>query len=109
MFAYDISTLHRGLIIGQASAGAASGLGSRPYFLSDRLSISVPDAVTRNPYTGTNWEGVGVIPDVKIDPKDAVLAAYSRALKSVSDTYDPLGELAQAQNDPAAALKAFLP
>lgn len=31
----------------------------------------MPDAVTRNPYTGTNWEGVGVVPDVDIDPKDA--------------------------------------
>ena len=109
MFAYDIRTLHRGLIIGQASAGAASGLGSRPYFLSDHLSISVPDAVTRNPYTGTNWEGVGVIPDVKIDPKDALLASYSRALRNVSDSYDPLGDVAQAQKDPAAALEAFLP
>lgn len=109
MFAYDISTLHRGVIIGQASAGAANGLGSKPYFLSDHLSISVPDAVTRNPYTGTNWEGVGVLPDVKIDPKDALLASYSRALKSVSDSYDPLGDIAQAQKDPAAALKTFLP
>jgi hypothetical protein len=109
MFAYDISTLHRGTIIGQTSAGAAMGLGSRPYFLSDHLSISVPDAVTRNPYTGTNWEGAGVIPDVKTDPKDALLAAYSRALKSVSASYDPLGEIAQAQKDPGAALKAFLP
>lgn len=109
MFAYDISALHRGLIIGQVSAGAASGLGSRPYFLSDRLSISVPDAVTRNPYTRSNWEGVGVIPDVKVDPKDALLASYSRALQKASDSYDPLGDVAQAQKDPAAALKAFLP
>jgi retinol-binding protein 3 len=109
MFAYDIGVLHRGLIIGQTSAGAASGLGSRPYFLSDHLSISVPDAVTRNPYTGTNWEGVGVIPNVKVEPKDALLASYSRALKSVNDSYDPLGDVAQAQKDPAAALKAFLP
>ncbi|MGA7357155.1 MAG: S41 family peptidase [Candidatus Cybelea sp.] len=109
MFAYDIKSLRRGLVIGQVSAGAASGLGSRPYFLSEHLSISVPDAVTRNPYTGTNWEGVGVIPDVKIDGKDALTAAYARALASVDTSYDPLGEIAQAQKDPEAALKAFFP
>ena len=109
MFAYDIKALHRGLVIGQVSAGAASGLGSRPYFLSEHLSISVPDAVTRNPYTGTNWEGVGVVPDVNIDGKDPLTAAYARALASVDASYDPLGEIAQAQKDPAAALKAFLP
>jgi len=50
-----------------------------------------------------------VIPDVKINPKDALLASYSRALKSASDSYDPLGDVAQAQKNPAAALKAFLP
>ena len=69
----------------------------------------MPDAVTRNPYTGTNWEGVGVIPDVKIDGKDALTAAYARALASVDTSYDPLGEIAQAQKDPEAALKAFFP
>jgi len=109
MFAYDIKALHRGLVIGQVSAGAASGLGSRPYFLSEHLSISVPDAVTRNPYTGTNWAGVGVKPDVNIDGKDALTAAYARALASVDASYDPLGEIAQAQKDPAAAIRAFLP
>jgi hypothetical protein len=109
MFAYDIRALHRGLIIGHASAGAASGLGSRPYFLSDHLSISVPDAVTRNPYTGTNWEGVGVVPDVEIDPEDALAAAYARALAAVSGSYDPFGEIPQAQKNPTAALKAALP
>ena len=44
MFAYDIKALHRGLVIGQVSAGAASGLASRPYFLAEHLSVSVPDA-----------------------------------------------------------------
>ncbi len=109
MFAYDIKTLHRGTIIGRASAGAAMGLGSKPYFLSEHLSISVPDAVTRNPYTGTNWKGVGVLPDVTIDPKDALVAAYGRALAALSGSYDPLGEIARAHKDPAAALQGFLP
>ena len=49
------------------------------------------------------------MPDVNIDRKDALTAAYTRALTSVDASYDPLGEIAQAQKDPAAALKAFLP
>ncbi len=109
MFAYDMKALHRGLVIGQTSAGAANGLGSPPYFLNDHLRISVPDAITRNPYTGTNWEGVGVIPDAATDPDDALTAAYTRALAAVSGSYDPFGEIPEAQKDPAAALKAFLP
>ena len=109
MFAYDMRSLHRAVLIGETTAGAANGLGSPPYFLDDHLSISVPDAILRNPYTGTNWEGVGVTPDVATDSKGALLAAYRQALGAVKGSYDPLDELAQARKDPAAALGASLP
>lgn len=109
MFAYDIKTLHRALVLGEASAGAATGLGSPPYFLTEHLSISVPDAETRNPYTGTNWEGTGVTPDVATSSKGALLAAYKRALQADKDRYDPMNELPQALQDPAAALRASFP
>ena len=109
MFAYDMQTLHRAVLIGATTAGAANGLGSPPYALSDHLSISVPDAVLRNPYTGTNWEGVGVMPDVATDSKSALLAAYERALRAAKGSYDPLDELLQARKDPAGALSASLP
>jgi Peptidase family S41/N-terminal domain of Peptidase_S41 in eukaryotic IRBP len=109
MCAYDLKTLRRALLIGQTTAGAANILGSPPYFLSAHLSISVPDGAIRNPYTGTNWEGVGVTPDVVTEPKAALLTAYERALATVNGSYDPLGELAQARKDPAAALRASLP
>jgi retinol-binding protein 3 len=109
MFAYDMKVLRRALIVGEGSAGAANGLGSRPYFLSDHLSISIPDAVTRNPYTGANWEGVGVTPDVETEAHTALLTAYQRAVFAVKEPYDPLGELSQARKDPASALSASLP
>jgi hypothetical protein len=107
-FAYDLKALHRALLLGEPTAGAANGLGSPPYYLTDHLRISVPDAQTRNPYTDTNWEGIGVIPDIP-DSKQALLTAYERALKSNRDTYDPMNELPQALKDPAAALRASLP
>lgn len=109
MFAYDVKTLHRALVLGESSAGAAMGLGSAPYFLTEHLSISVPDAQTRNPYTGTNWDGTGVIPDVSISSKAALLTAYKRALQTANDRYDPMKELPQASQDPVAALRASFP
>ncbi len=107
-FAYDLKALHRALLLGEPTAGAANGLGSPPVYLTDHLRISVPDAQTRNPYTGTNWEGIGVIPDIAVS-REALLAAYERALQSSRDTYDPMNELPQALKDPAAALRASLP
>lgn len=109
MFAYDIKTLHRALVLGESSAGAATGLGSPPFYLTEHLSISVPDAETRNPYTGTNWDGTGVIPDVSTSAKQALLTAYKRALQTANDGYDPMNELPQALQDPAAALRASFP
>jgi hypothetical protein len=109
MFAYDLKTLHRALILGEPSAGAAMGLGSPPFVLTEHLSISVPDAETRNPYTGTNWDGTGVVPDVATSAKGVLLAGYKRALESVHDRYDPMNELPEALHDPAAALKASFP
>jgi hypothetical protein len=109
MFAYDIKTLHRALVFGESSAGAAMGLGSPPSYLTEHLSISVPDAETRNPYTGTNWDGTGVIPDVSTTSKQALLATYKRALQTANDRYDPMNELPQALKDPATALRTSFP
>jgi retinol-binding protein 3 len=109
MVAYDLKTLHRAVVLGQASAGAAMGLGSPPYFLTKHLTISVPNAQTRNPYTGTNWQSTGVVPDIAVPSQQALLAAYERALKAANDSYDPMNELPAALQDPAAALRASLP
>jgi hypothetical protein len=96
-------------VLGEPSAGEAMGLGSPPFPLTEHLSISVPNAETRNPYTGTNWEGTGVIPDVSVSATAALLAAYKRALHASDDRYDPMNELPTALQDPAAALRASFP
>ncbi len=107
MFAYDVKTLHRALVLGEASAGAAMGLGSPPFYLTDHLTISVPNAQTRNPYTGTNWERTGVVPDNA--GTAPLLDAYKRALQAANVEYDPMNERPGALRDPAAALRASLP
>jgi hypothetical protein len=37
--------------------------------------ILVPIALAINPITKTNWEGVGVVPDVKVTAADALETA----------------------------------
>ena len=65
-FAYDMQALRRGIIVGQKTPGAANH--ALPVQLVGGFTAFVPMARAENPVTGTNWEGVGVTPDVAADP-----------------------------------------
>ncbi len=62
--AYDLQALKRGTLIGAVTGGGANPGDSRR--IDDHYSIFVPDARARNPITKTNWEGVGVKPDIAV-------------------------------------------
>jgi len=76
--AYDLQCLHRATLIGEKTAGAANI--TRPYKLDDWFVMMVPVARVINPLTKTNWEGVGVRPDVAISAS----AALDEALRRVA-------------------------
>jgi C-terminal processing protease CtpA/Prc len=108
-FAYDIKSLHRALLI-----GATTGGGANPgnfFRLSDHFSIFVPFGYSRNPYTKTNWEGVGVTPDIATTPDAALVEGYRRALAAAPESFPQVAtERKKAAADPAAALQqAFNP
>ena len=52
-------------------------------FQSLNVGLSVPYGRAVNPVTGTNWEGVGVEPDLKIPTERALLVARTEALKEL--------------------------
>lgn len=107
-FPYDLQALKRATIVGQTTAGGANPGGFHQ--LTENFSVFVPTGSARNPVTGTNWEGVGVIPDVKSDAKHALLEAYARALKVAGDPSDFAVQARQrALRDPAKALAESLP
>jgi hypothetical protein len=49
--------------------------------VTDRFGVWVPAGRAVNPVTGTNWEGVGVRPDVPVETKEALRTAHLRALE----------------------------
>lgn len=65
-FSYDMQTLHRATLIGQTTGGGANPGGFVP--LDPHFAIFVPLGRSVNPYTKTNWEGVGVVPEVPTEP-----------------------------------------
>jgi len=72
-FAYTMQAMKRATVIGEPTWGGAHP--TRPYRLAEHFLASIPTRRTISPITKTNWEGVGVIPDVKAKPDDTLALA----------------------------------
>ncbi len=77
-FAYFIKHSKRGLVVGDTTMGA--GYGAMSHRLNNRFFISISSEEDINPYTKTNFEGVGVIPNVPMEGADALIKAKSLAI-----------------------------
>jgi retinol-binding protein 3 len=77
LFSYDLRNLKRATLIGETTGGGAHAVG--PHRLGDHFVIAVPFGGFVNPMTGTDWEGSGVEPDVKMAAAEALDEALKRA------------------------------
>jgi hypothetical protein len=75
-FAYDLQALKLATLVGETTGGGANPVsGAR---LTDDLSAMVPFGRAENPVTKTNWEGVGVKPEIAVPADEALAAALKR-------------------------------
>jgi hypothetical protein len=72
-FAYDMQVMDLAEIVGETTGGGANPGGTAQ--LAAGLTMFIPGGRARNPITGTNWEGVGVIPDVAVSSENALKVA----------------------------------
>jgi C-terminal processing protease CtpA/Prc len=87
-FAYDLKNLKRATLIGETTGGGAHPV--QPYKVSEHFAVGVPFARAISPVTKTNWEGVGVPPDVAVIADTALDKAYRLALEDLlGKTSDP--------------------
>jgi hypothetical protein len=81
-FAYDVKNLKRATLVGETTGGGANpGDFAR---LSDHFEAFIPRGRAISPVTHTNWEGVGVVPDIPTSYDDALKTAYLAALRSAA-------------------------
>jgi hypothetical protein len=80
-FAYDVKTQKRGVLVGEASYGGANPGSEREAGGGFTIFVSYGAAI--NPITNTNWEGVGVQPDIAAPAEESFTRAYREALKTV--------------------------
>lgn len=69
-FAYDLKHMGRATIIGETTGGGAHPV--RGMTIENEFEVSVPVGRAINPITKTNWEGVGVIPDIEVKKEHAL-------------------------------------
>ncbi|MFG1842473.1 S41 family peptidase [Micromonospora sp. NPDC049175] len=77
--AYTLQAHGRAVVVGETTRGGAHPTARHP--VTAHILVTVPTARTINSVTGTNWEGVGVLPDVPV-PADQAL---DTALKAIRD------------------------
>jgi hypothetical protein len=79
-FAYTMQALGRATLVGARTWGGAHPTAT--FRLGDHFLAHLPIARSINPITGTNWEGVGVIPDIAAAPADGMRVATAHLLSS---------------------------
>ncbi|HVT58217.1 MAG TPA: S41 family peptidase [Thermoanaerobaculia bacterium] len=80
-FTYNLRNLKRATIVGETTGGGAHPV--RAVRVDDRFIVSVPFLRALNPITKTNWEGVGVTPDVKTAADEALDKALGLARRAI--------------------------
>lgn len=73
--AYILKHLGRATIIGEHTAGAAHV--APPFRVDDHFQAFISVGRPVHPITGTNWEGIGVEPDIHVPANDALAAALN--------------------------------
>jgi hypothetical protein len=87
-FAFSFKAIQRGKIVGETTAGAAHPVAFVK--LGKGFVAMIPIGKISNPLTKTDWEGVGVTPDITVDSKIALDHAYKMILDSLTvKTTDP--------------------
>lgn len=96
-FAYNLQTRQRATLIGETTAGGAHP--GTPHRVHPHFEAFIPSGRAINPVTGTDWEGIGVEPDVAVSQEEALGVGYRLALESVIES------IGGAASGPLGALK----
>ncbi|HEY8573792.1 S41 family peptidase [Phenylobacterium sp.] len=82
-FAYDMQAFKLGVLVGETTGGGANPGGGGP--LTPQFAMFTPDARPVNPVTKTNWEGVGVKPDIAVPAGEALKTALQKLGQAPED------------------------
>lgn len=111
-FSYNMQTQKRATLVGETTGGGANPGGTR--MITKDLTVFMPTGMAINPITKTNWEGVGVVPEIKTTAEEAQNKAHELAMlaaesfrketkeaftKKYKELYESLESYTEAQSD----------
>ncbi|MFJ2750488.1 S41 family peptidase [Streptomyces sp. NPDC087297] len=76
---YTLQAQGRAVVVGETTRGGAHPTARYP--VSEHVLVTVPVARSINTVTGGNWEGTGVLPDVRV-PAEQALETALKALRT---------------------------
>lgn len=77
--AYTLQTHGRAVVVGTTTRGGAHPTARHP--VAEHVLVTVPAARSISSVTGTNWEGVGVVPDIRVPADQALDEALKAAAR----------------------------
>jgi retinol-binding protein 3 len=83
-FAYDLKAFKRGIVVGETTGGGADPGDVQS--LGHGFMTFMPEGYAINPVTNTNWEGVGVKPDVEVPAGQALIKAEILGVERLKDS-----------------------
>ncbi|MFC2104428.1 S41 family peptidase [Bacteroidota bacterium] len=82
-FAYFLKDLKRASIVGETTRGGAHPI--MHISINDYFGVRIPFARIMSPVSKTDWEGIGVIPNIKVSMDKALDAACKDAVKKLKN------------------------
>ncbi|MEY8779117.1 S41 family peptidase [Allomuricauda sp. XS_ASV26] len=79
-FAYSLKHYNKAIVVGEVTKGGANR--TKRITINNQFSISIPYIEAIHPVTKSNWEGIGVEPNIKTSKKNAFATAYLEALNN---------------------------
>ena len=83
-FTYCLQKLGRVVVVGEATRGGAHF--AEIFMINPHFAVMVPVGNATSPLTKSNWEGIGITPDVVTPGDAAVRTAHRMALEKLLDT-----------------------
>ena len=82
-FACNLKVLKRATIVGEQTAGGAHPI--RTVTIMEHFLVMIPAGRAINPVSKTDWEGVGVEPDIRVPAGIAFQTAHLKALEKAAE------------------------
>lgn len=80
--AYGFQAQKRGTLVGEVTGGGSNPVGW--YSVGHDIIVSIPTSRTTNFVTKTNWEHVGVKPDIAVPAAQALQTAHATILRNLA-------------------------